>query len=85
MVARANRGRPSRSWRRLHDKLRTRSPIGKIASLVERQVASGPHLIATPYDREEAGTHRYNVGTDTPKLRATSCGGVRLANSFLAA
>src|SRR4029077_16490341 len=25
--------------------------------------------------REEAGTHRYNVGTDTPKLCATSCGG----------
>jgi len=37
------------------------------------------------YVREEAGTHRYNVGTDTPKLCATSCGGVRLANSFLAA
>jgi hypothetical protein len=35
--------------------------------------------------REEAGTHRYNVGTDTPKLCATSCGGVPLANSFLAA
>ena len=37
------------------------------------------------YVREEAGTHRYNVGTDTPKLCATSCGGVPLANSFLAA
>ena len=37
------------------------------------------------YVREEAGTHRYNVGTDTPKLCATSCGGVPLANRFLAA
>jgi hypothetical protein len=37
------------------------------------------------YVREEAGTQRYNVGTDTPKLFATSCGGVPLANSFLAA
>ena len=25
----------------------------------------------TSYVREEAGTHRYNVGTDTPKLCAT--------------
>jgi hypothetical protein len=35
--------------------------------------------------REAAGTQRYNVGTDTPKLCATSCGGVPLTNSFLAA
>ena len=40
---------------------------------------------ANPYVREEAGTHRYNVGTDTPKLCATSSGGVPLANSFLVA
>ena len=40
---------------------------------------------ASPYVREEAGTHRYNVGTDTLKLCATSYGGVPLANSFLAA
>jgi hypothetical protein len=33
---------------------------------------------------EKAGTQRYNVGTDTPKLCATSCGGVPLANSFFA-
>ena len=37
------------------------------------------------YAREEAGTQRYNVGTDTPKLCATSCGVVPLANSFFAA
>jgi hypothetical protein len=37
------------------------------------------------YIRDEAGTQRYNVGTDTPKLCATSYGGVPLANSFLAA
>ena len=37
------------------------------------------------YVREEAGTQRYNVGTDTPKLFATSGGGVPLANSFRAA
>ena len=45
------------------------------------------HLLSRgpPYVSEEAGTHRYNVGTDTPKLCATSCGGVPLANSFLAA
>jgi hypothetical protein len=42
-------------------------------------------LSQTPYVREEAGTQRYSVGTDTPKLFATSCGGVPLANSFLAA
>jgi hypothetical protein len=40
---------------------------------------------ASPYIREEAGSHRYNVGTDTPKLCATSCGAGPLANSFLAA
>ena len=39
----------------------------------------------TAYVLEEAGTQRYSVGTDTPKLLATSCGGVPLANSFLAA
>jgi hypothetical protein len=33
----------------------------------------------------DRSTQRYNVGTDTPKLCATSCGGVPLANSFLAA
>jgi hypothetical protein len=44
------------------------------------------HLrIASPYVRAEAGTHRYNVGTDTPKLSATSLGRVPLANSFWAA
>src|SRR6516162_2334052 len=43
------------------------------------------HLLPrAPYVREEAGTHRYNVGIDTPKLCATSCGGVSLVNSFLA-
>ena len=42
-------------------------------------------LSQTAYVREEAGTQRYSVGTDTPKLLATSCGGVPLANSFLAA
>jgi hypothetical protein len=55
--------------------------------------ADSPHLhrrsqlspIASPYIREEAGIHRYNVGIDTLKLCATSCGGVPLANSFLAA
>ena len=55
------------------------------ASFFERHVASGLTPIASPYAREEAGTQRYNVGTDTPKLCATSCGGVPLANSFLAA
>ena len=42
-------------------------------------------VMSLGYVREEAGTQRYNVGTDTPKLFATSCGGVPLANSFLAA
>jgi hypothetical protein len=37
------------------------------------------------YVREEPGTQRYNVGTDTPKLCATSRAGVPLSNSFLAA
>jgi hypothetical protein len=55
------------------------------ASLVERRVASSPPPAASPYAREEAGTHRYSVGTETPKLCATSCGGVPLANSFRAA
>ena len=41
--------------------------------------------VASPYVSEEAGTHRYNVGTDTPKLCATSCGSVPLTNNFLAA
>ena len=54
------------------------------ASLFERHVASGLTPTASPYVREEAGTHRYNVGTDTPKLCATSCGGVPLTNSFRA-
>jgi hypothetical protein len=54
------------------------------ASLFERHVAYGLTPIASPYIREEAGSHRYNVGTDTPKLCATSCGGVPLANSLLA-
>jgi hypothetical protein len=44
------------------------------------------HLLSgPPYVSEEAGTHRYNVGTETPKLWATSFGGVPLAHSFLAA
>jgi DNA mismatch endonuclease Vsr len=44
------------------------------------------HSCPHPYHvREEAGTHRYNVGTDTLKLCATSFGVVPLANSFLAA
>ena len=42
-------------------------------------------LPQTSYAREEAGTHRYNVGTDTPKVCATSYGGVPLAKIFLAA
>jgi hypothetical protein len=42
-------------------------------------------LLSPHYVREEAGTQRYNVGTDTPKLCAASCGGVPLANSFFAA
>jgi hypothetical protein len=46
---------------------------------------NGPPPTAPLYVREEAGTQRYNVGIDTPKLCATSCGGVPLANSFLAA
>jgi hypothetical protein len=33
------------------------------ASLFERHVASGLTPIASPYVREEAGTHRYNVGS----------------------
>ena len=33
----------------------------------------------TLYVCEEAGTQRYKVGTETPKLCATSCGGVPLA------
>ncbi len=33
----------------------------------------------------EAGTQRYNVGTDTPKLWATSLGGVPEESNFLAA
>src|SRR5260221_4785688 len=37
------------------------------------------------YVREEAGTQRYNIGTDTPKLCATSRGRVPLASNFLAA
>ena len=41
--------------------------------------------VRTLYVGEEAGTHRYSVGIDTPKLSATSCGGVPLASSFLAA
>ena len=32
------------------------------------------------YVREEAGTHRYNAGTDRPKLCATSCGGQSLVD-----
>jgi hypothetical protein len=44
------------------------------------------HWLRNPFHvREEAGTQRYNVGTDTPKLCATSFGGVPLAKSFLAA
>ena len=54
------------------------------AHYLSDMLASGL-TIASPYAREEAGTQRYNVGTDTPKLCATSCGGVPLANSFLAA
>jgi hypothetical protein len=65
--------------------MRSSSPVTTIVPLVERRVASSPPPAAGPYMREEAGTHRYNVGTDTPKLCATSCGGVPLANSFLAA
>ena len=43
------------------------------------KLSQGFHsLTASPYVREEAGTHRYNVGTDTPKLCATSYGGVPL-------
>ena len=42
------------------------------ASLFERHVASGLTPIASPYIREDAGTQRYNVGTDTPKLWATT-------------
>ena len=34
--------------------------------------------------RSDAGTQRYNVGTDTPRLWATSRGGTPLASSFLA-
>ena len=50
------------------------------------KLSQGLHsLTASPYVSEEAGIQRYNVGTDTPKLCATSCGGVPLANSFLAA
>ena len=45
-------------------------------------VAEAGSPSASPYIREEAGTHRYNVGTDTPKLCATSLGRVPLANSF---
>jgi hypothetical protein len=36
--------------------------------------------LAGDHVREEAGTQRYNVGTDTPKLCATSCGSLPLAN-----
>jgi hypothetical protein len=44
------------------------------------------HLLPQPhYIREEAGNQRYNVETDTPKLCATSYGGVPLTNSFFAA
>ena len=42
------------------------------AALVERHVASGLTPIASPYIREEAGTQRYKVGIDTPKLCATT-------------
>jgi hypothetical protein len=55
------------------------------ASVFERLVASGLAPIASPYIREDAGTHRYRVGTDTAKLSATSRGVVPLASSFLAA
>jgi hypothetical protein len=44
--------------------------------------------VRTPYSTYilvEAGTHRYNVGTDTPKLSATSLGGVPEESNFLAA
>jgi hypothetical protein len=55
------------------------------ASLVERHVVCGLTPIASPYIREDAGTQQYSVGTDTPKLYATSRGVVPVANSFLAA
>jgi hypothetical protein len=45
----------------------------------------GSPPIESPYVRGEAGSHRYNVGTDTCWLCATSRGGVPLASSFLAA
>ena len=35
--------------------------------------------------RLEAGNQRYRVGIDTPKVCATSMGGVPATNSFLAA
>ncbi|MFZ0502964.1 MAG: hypothetical protein WAM44_04580 [Chthoniobacterales bacterium] len=41
-------------------------------------------MIST-YILVEAGTQRYNVGTDTPKLWATSLGGVPEESNFLAA
>jgi hypothetical protein len=44
--------------------------------------------VRTPYSTYilvEAGTQRYNVGTDTPKLWATSLGGVPEESNFLAA
>ena len=42
------------------------------ASLFERHVASGLTPIASPYIRVDAGTHRYSVGTGTPKWYATT-------------
>jgi hypothetical protein len=38
-----------------------------------------------PYILVEAGTQRYNVGTDTPKLWATSLGVIPEESNFLAA
>ena len=66
--------RPSRSWRRLHNKL---SAVRDTVPGFHRQdrfirlsdILPLVHLpFRAPYVREEAGTHRYNVGTDTPKL-----------------
>ena len=40
----------------------------------DRAYQQGSPLIASPYAREEAGTHRYNVGTDTRRAGRTPRG-----------
>ena len=54
----------------------------------QKQSSLAPGFSWSPYSTYilvEAGSQRYNVGTDTPKLWATSLGGVPEESNFLAA